>query len=204
MCEAEHTERVYFKSFKDRIPAETIFLEAVGTGIDPLDIVERAVRERNALAVNCGKEVDEVWVVFDKDDSDKSHGKVARFERAIELAEKEKFKLAFSNEVFELWLLLHLNGIDPEVAIPRNDIYNELQRLIRGFSGYENFSYAHGNSDILEKIAVLGDEQAAFKRADILEKHHVGKRTLLDTNPMTLVHRLINSLYSWIAYYSYE
>ncbi|HMZ32282.1 MAG TPA: RloB family protein, partial [Methanoregulaceae archaeon] len=53
------------------------------------------------------KEVDIVWVVFDKDSSDENETKIKRFEDAFTIAEKENFKVAYSNEVFELWLLLH-------------------------------------------------------------------------------------------------
>jgi len=45
VCEDEKTERVYFEDFKAKIPEETIYLKAVGTGLDSKGVVERAMYE---------------------------------------------------------------------------------------------------------------------------------------------------------------
>lgn len=203
VCEDENTERVYFESFKSRIPGETIFLMAVGTGNDPLGVVERAIIERSKLATFCRKEVDVVWVVFDKDDADANPARIKRFEKAIEMGKSEQFQLAFSNECFELWLLLHFIDVDPAIPMGRKFIYEELQRVVRTFAGHEDFVYKHGDKAILEKVAFLGDEQAALGRAETLIHAHKGV-DLIDANPVTYVGRLVLDLYSWIEYYSYD
>jgi len=202
VCEDELTEKLYFESFKNRIPKETIFLTTVGTGLDPLGVVERSLEKRQELAKMCRREVDRVWVVFDKDDADKEPGKVKRFEQALLTVEQHQLKLAFSNEVFELWLLLHLVAVDPDKAMPRVEIYERLQAEIRTKPGHENFTYEHGNKEVLEKISVLGDETLAIARAAALVLHHADKPHL-ECNPKTLVHLLISDLYDWINYYSY-
>ena len=75
VCEDENTERVYFeqfhKLFNDLLPSETVYIRAVGTGRNSLGVVNQAIIERNLLATEAGKKVDEVWAVFDKDDLDK-------------------------------------------------------------------------------------------------------------------------------------
>lgn len=66
VCEDENTECKYFEQFKVQIPEETIYLKTVGTGRDPKGVVERAIVETENLVASTGKEVDVVWVVFDK------------------------------------------------------------------------------------------------------------------------------------------
>ncbi|GGE47943.1 RloB-like protein [Pedobacter psychrotolerans] len=204
ICEDENTERVYFEKFKSHIPKETIFLRPIGTGFDPLGVVKKAIEEKKKLKAECGgKDVDEVWLVFDKDDADIYPGKTDRFNSAIALAEAEKFQLAYSNEVFELWLLLHLTNLDPTIPLPRAQIYEKLQNLITAEPGHETFIYNHGDVEILEKIALLGSEVDAIERAEMLINHH-GAKHLLERNPVTFVNELIKNLYSWIKYYSYQ
>jgi hypothetical protein len=203
VCEDQNTEPAYFRAFKQQIPEETIYLLEVGTGLDPLGVVQRAVKERDDLAQESRKTVDEVWVVFDKDDADQNAAKTNRFNQAFALADAEKFKLAFSNEVFELWLLLHLEAVDPKNALPRKDIYERLQKIISATEGHEDFEYKHGNASILEKIAALGDQDAAMERAVILQKYH-GSKAPISANPVTFVDRLVSRLNELIAYYCYE
>jgi hypothetical protein len=202
VCEDENTEPFYFRSFKNRIPEESIYLLEVGTGRDPQGVVERAVVEREALSKEARRSVDVVWVVFDKDDADQNAAKIARFDEAFRLAKHEKFKMAFSNEVFELWLLLHLTDVDPAVALPRANIYAALQELIRVHDGHHDFVYEHGNESVVTAIADLGDEQAAMERADRLVIHH-RQTAPIAANPVTYVQELLRDLYSWIEYFAY-
>ena len=123
VCEDEKTEPCYFNRFKPGIPEETLFLKPVGTGRDPKGVVNKAIEERDKLAIEAKKEVDCVWVVFDKDNADENTTKIQNFEDAFSIAEKEKFKVALSNEVFELWLLLHFSDVDKEKPLPRSDVY---------------------------------------------------------------------------------
>lgn len=203
VCEDERTEKEYFNQFKSQIPAETIFLEAIGTGFDQLGIVEQAIKERDKLYQLCKREVDTVWVVFDKDDADKYPNKTARFEKAINIATENNFQLGFSNEVFELWLLLHLCNVDPDVPLPRQTIYDQLQEQVRLVPGNEEFVYKHGNIEILQKIQSVGDEQKAMERAyALLEKQK--NKVLLQSNPVTHIVRLVSELLASIRYYSYQ
>lgn len=66
---------------------------------------------------------DQCWVVFDKDDfPDKD------FNQAIQLAEKNGFRVAYSNQAFEYWFLLHYNLYTG--AIHRNQYKDILSKLI--------------------------------------------------------------------------
>jgi hypothetical protein len=99
--------------------------------------------------------------------------------------------------------LLHLTAIDPAVLLTRHFIYSELQRIIRTFTGHEDYVYVHGDAGILGKIAQLGDEQAAFERGDHLIAVN-GAGDPISANPITYVGHLLKELYALIAYYGFE
>jgi hypothetical protein len=202
VCEDEKTERVYFEGFKDKIPEETIYLKAVGTGLDSKGVVERAINERDLLSREAKKDVDAVWVVFDKDDADKSPGRKARYTEAFALAQASNLRTAHSNEVFEVWLLLHLVELDPKKPLPRKEIYDLIQENIRANKQYTSFDYVHGHTEILDILKKIGDENKAIERATLLLEAQKGKDPI-DANPSTKVHLLVKELHEWIAYFSY-
>lgn len=90
VCEGERTEPEYFRHF--RLTSATI--KPLGTGFDPLSLVQRAQKEAGL------RNYEQVWCVFDRD----IH---TSFDRALSLAEQLKFKVAYSNQAFEYWLILH-------------------------------------------------------------------------------------------------
>jgi hypothetical protein len=165
VCEDEATEPAYFKQFQilfDKLSKETLFLKSVGTGRDPKGVIEQAILERAKLKLESYKEVDFVWVVFDKDDADENQTKMNRFEQAFSLAKKEKMEVAYSNEVFELWLLLHLANVPMNHPIPRKEIYDLLESAVKSSNTkYGNFKYEHGNPNIIDIIAQMGQESHA-------------------------------------------
>jgi hypothetical protein len=101
VCEDDKTEPAYFRTYAEKIPEDTLYLKTVGTGRDPKGVVETAVREKVILEKKSKKEVDFVWVVFDKDDADATAHTRQKFADAFILADTEKFAVAYSNEVFE-------------------------------------------------------------------------------------------------------
>lgn len=205
VCEDQKTEPSYFERFKSQIPKETLYLKPVGTGRDPKGVVEKAIEERNLLAKEANKEVDCVWVVFDKDDADENASKIQNFEDAFTISNTENFKIAYTNEAFELWLLLHFIDIDKNTPIPREEIYRSLKEEFQKIEGYENYEYNHSTIDerTIEIVFKAGDRNLAIKRAEILLEHHK-ENAPIDANPSTKVHILINELLEWIKYFSYE
>lgn len=114
VCEDQKTEPYYFQKFIKDFPNETVFLRAVGTGMSSLGVVEQSLIEKKKLEEESNKLVDEVWAVFDKDDADKSLGNAERFISAFAKAHEYKHNIAYSNEVFELWLLLHIADVSAQ------------------------------------------------------------------------------------------
>ena len=84
---------------------------------------------------------------FDKDDADENESKIKRFEEAFIIAAEEHINIAYSNEVFELWLLLHLTDIDPKYSLPRRSVYENLEKSVNSYNAYENFRYIHGEKE---------------------------------------------------------
>ncbi len=202
VCEDEKTERVYFERLREKIPEHTIYLRAIGTGLDPKGVVERSLAEKELLAEEAKKEVDVVWVVFDKDDADKEPGKRVRYTDALAIAAANKLRMAYSNEVFEVWLLLHLTDVDADKALPRKEVYQSLQDNIRKHEEYGSFEYMHGKTEVLDILLKIGNESDALVRAAMLLEKQKDKHPI-DANPSTCVHLLIKELHEWITYYSY-
>ncbi len=92
VCEGENTEPSYFKQFR----LASAKIEAFGKGYNTLSLIKWADGLRKL------GNYDQVWCVFDKDSN-----LVSKFNRAISAGESLGFKIAYSNQAFEYWLILH-------------------------------------------------------------------------------------------------
>ena len=203
VCEDETTEPDYFKKYKQLFenlwPRDTLYLKAIGSGRNSLGVVEQAIEQRKEFEKEAS--IDQTWAVFDKDDLDKSEGNTKRFNEAFELGKQEQVNIAYSNECFELWLLLHFEDIDKKTAIPRTEIYSRLEKAIQKHQ--PEFVYEHGNSNVIDHVYECGNKEKAIERAKSLQDFHKGKKQI-DSNPNTLVYNLVEELDSWLEYYRYE
>ena len=118
VCEGEKTEPNYFRSFE--YPKKLLIVK--GAGCETLNVVEEAVKSL-AKYKRDGIVVDEIWCVFDRDDFPED-----RFYRAMSLAEKYGFHVAYSIEAFEIWYLLHFHFYNTGVS--RNNHKKKLSVLI--------------------------------------------------------------------------
>ncbi len=205
VCEDTKTEPQYFEKYKSRIPKNTLYLKSVGTGRDPKGVVSQTIEERAKLKKEARKEVDCTWVVFDKDDADRNEATITNFKEAFAIAKKENFKIAYSNEVFELWLLLHFVPIDPATALDRQQIYELLRTAFQKIPAYKNYVYDHKKIDAktLQIVFEHGDQKKAIERAEFLLKYHQETEPI-KANPSTKVYLLVKDLLEWIRYYSYD
>ena len=173
VCEGKETEPNYFKSF--RVPKDVIDVQ--GFGYNPSKLVEKA-KELNTE--NKG-EYDQVWCVFDRDDSPKQD-----FNNAIANAERVGFKVAYSNEAFELWYVLHFEFLD--TGITREDYIKKLKTHL-------NQQYKKNSNKIYEQIENL--QSTAIKNAENLLKQYNPPNPESD-NPSTTVHLLVKELNQFI------
>lgn len=99
ICEGINTEPDYFNAF--RLTSASV--KALGKGLNTIKLVQEAIIIKNEERKK-GHVFDQYWVVFDKDDFS-NHD----FNEAIRLAESNGFQVAYSNQAFEYWFLLHFN-----------------------------------------------------------------------------------------------
>jgi hypothetical protein len=174
----------------------------VGTGRSAKGVVERCIIEREKLREESRKNVDYTWAVFDKDDADLIPANAQRFNDAFTIAEENEIAIAYSNEVFELWPLLHFRSVDAETPIPRQEIYTALEQSIRQFNGYENFVYEHGNTNVIDAVLAIGSEADAVTRAEsTLATQNTRHARPIEANPSTKVHILVTKLRELIEWY---
>ena len=116
------TEEQYFKKFR-RQPGPIVLVK---DGKDSKrSLVESAIAERELRVKNQDylPEVDETWVVMDRDIDMGNKHDLDNFNQALQLADNENINVAWSNDAFELWLLLHFQ--DVEASMHRTQL-NEL------------------------------------------------------------------------------
>lgn len=99
VCEGEKTEPNYFEKF--RVPKK--IFDVVGIGANTASLVEKAIDLRGKSIVS----YDEVWCVFDRDSFPAQN-----FNNALSLAKNNNINVAYSNEAFEIWYLLHFHYHD--------------------------------------------------------------------------------------------
>lgn len=99
ICEGVNTEPDYFNAF--RLTSATV--KAIGQGMGTLALVQKAINIKEQERQR-GRTYNQNWVVFDKDDFPEND-----FNSAILSARQNGFEVAYSNQAFEFWFLLHFN-----------------------------------------------------------------------------------------------
>jgi hypothetical protein len=167
VCEGEKTEPNYFRAF--RVPREVITIK--GVGANTVALVQRAIQLRN------GGEYDQVWCVFDRDSFP-----AEQFNRALAMAQKENINVAYSNESFELWYLLHFHYYN--TAITRADYIKKLTDLL-------GHKYEKNSDSIYDKLVNM--QKTAVHNARRLLEEYDPPNPERD-NPSTTVHLLVEQL----------
>lgn len=167
VCEGEKTEPNYFRCF--RVPKEV--LDVKGVGENPSKLVNSAKEYAES------EDYDQVWCVFDRDDWQKQD-----FNNAIRNAEDQGFKVAYSNEAFELWYVLHFEFLN--TGIPRKDYMKKLDKLL-------GHKYQKNSESIYEEL--LDKQENAIKNSERLINHYQAVKPV-DDNPSTTVYELVKAL----------
>lgn len=167
VCEGTETEPKYFEKF--RVPSKVIQVE--GTGMNTVSLVKEAIRLRE------DGEYDQVWCVFDKDDFSSD-----QFEQAIQLAHKNGMRVAYSNQAFELWYVLHFCYM--QNAIGRADYRKMLDK-------YLGAKYEKNNPEMYQFLLPKMDTaiENAKRLLNEYNPHSPGR-----DDPSTLVHELVIEL----------
>lgn len=179
VCEGKCTEPDYFKAF--RMTAATI--KVVGQAMNTTSLVSKAIsiREMEATKKRC---YDQCWVVFDKDDFPAND-----FNNAITMAQKNGFRVAYSNQAFEYWFLLHFNLYTG--ALHRDNYASMLTKLCgMTYSKREGFGTVMYNR-------ILGLQSTAISNAKaVLKEVSQGNPAMEESS--TTVHLLVEELNKYI------
>lgn len=167
VCEGAKTEPNYFRGFK----VAGNVLDVRGIGDNTLTLVEQAAKFKEQ------GEYDQTWCVFDRDSFPAD-----RFNRALELARQKGMQVAYSNEAFELWYLLHFAYHD--AATSRANYGDRLSRHLGS-------RYAKNRDDIFDLLEAR--QQGAVRNAERLLAQYVALDPEAD-NPSTTVHLLVTEL----------
>jgi len=171
VCEGTKTEPNYFRSF--RVPK--LVVDVQGVGENPSRLVQSTIELKKQ------GNYDQVWCVFDRDS-----WTVEDFNNAIKNAKSQGFGVAYSNEAFELWYVLHFEFL--HTGIPRSDYILKLNSLL-------GHRYEKNSESIYEE---LFEKQAiAIKNAENLLKLYIPPMPAKD-NPSTAVHLLVQELNKFI------
>ena len=180
------TEVNYFQDKKRDIRLNTIQINIEFKNADLLKLVNQVInflRKKNINITN-SKNSDECWVVFDKDDFDKD------FDKAINKAQANNLKVAYSNECFKLWFLLHFCFFDS--AISRNDYISKLTDNLRKLTGNRKIIYSKKSKKLYSLIK--DKEKDAIRNSKNLLTTHKNEKSYLKMNPSTTVHLLVENL----------
>jgi hypothetical protein len=176
VCGGEQTEPNYFKAF--RTPKVVVTVQAIGKS--PKEVVEKA-RKKIQEERRQGEEYDQVWCVFDRDEFPNQD-----FNEAIALARRLGMKVAYSNEAFELWYLLHFQYL--VTGMSRRDYIDRLKSL---------FGHPYAKNSEAMYTELEGHITNAMRNAERLLTQYEPLNPAQD-NPSTTVHLLVEQLLRYV------
>ena len=146
-------------------------IDVEGLGVSPIQLVDEAQRLRHK------DDYDQVWCVFDRDD-----WPIDKFNGAISKARQKGIKVAYTNEAFELWYLLHFNYHD--TGIGREEYKSRLT---------SNLGKAYFKNDPTIYDELKSKINTAIRNAERLLTQCDLSKPGAD-NPSTTVHLLVKEL----------
>lgn len=187
LCEGEVTEPLYFKV----IASTNIEAEALGFSASKCALVQKSEQYCQKHQVNKSKT--EVWVVFDFDVKyDQRENQNEDFNLAIQQARSLNFKVAYSNDCFELWLVLHMKLLEAQQT--RFQYYEFLSQYLE-----INYTETGKKREAwLKYLAILKshpamDKALAMQNAVRLFKNQ-SHLAYCDQNPVTTIFQLAHEL----------
>lgn len=192
-CEGKNTEPSYFNKFR----LTSLTVDSFGEGRNTLSLVERAKK------ISEKKSYDQVWCVFDADPKPDNPKQLDNFNKAIVLANNLGFRVAYSNQAFEYWLILHFE--DHQGGAMDRSIYgdkiNSYVNKLGVHYDYDGSKEIHQDLfNLLESIVYIDRDNNQYSRRDIaIKRAEKIYNNLEHTNPgeeesSTTVFKLVSEL----------
>lgn len=220
-CEDEHHECLYFQSFEKLYPSlkvnaiPNVRSKKLNLNATVDTCLQRGLMgfENNRYSLLPGI-TDHIWSVYDRDMeslilADISQQQNIDFNNAIIAGQAAGLKIAWSNDVFELWLLLHFEDVPAERILHRKEIYARLTDIFKNqlpkdaemteLTANDTFNYKDNmkrrDRFINQVIPVLKTRtDQAIARARQLENNFRADQQFHERNPCTMVHHLVLEL----------
>ena len=221
-CEDENDEPFYFRSFgiENKLKINCIpnqknkklnllntLIYCKNAGL--IDYIDHTYKLRENVTEN-------IWCVYDRDFENIDLLQIKEsddlnFTTSIDSALKAGLKVAWSNDAFELWILLHFEKL-PNAKVHRNYIYDRLTDIFKAYPSItEKFNDIITSGDFNYKTHlkrrvsflnfVLPDikekTEQAIENAISMESFFHGGIPYHDCNPCTKVHHLVKDIISF-------
>lgn len=182
VCEGERTEPNYFDQFE----VTNITIDPRGIGDNTIRLVEYAIKESKR------NDYDQVWCVFDKDSFPKDN-----FNSAVQLAQNNDFGIAYSNESFELWYILHFEFLNSQIT--RDQYIKKLNNIFKSKKD-EGFPDSYKKNDPNIYRILKPYQHVALKNSKNLSKDYESELITSSATqcPVTYVYKLVEELNKWI------
>ncbi len=202
-CEDETSAPTYFRLFvaeliRNKIITQDSFVIADHGHTNPSGVLKDLMTHK-CTSGKTYKDFEHKWIVIDRDIARVNGGghTVQDFNEAIQKAKKLKVEVAYSNDSFELWYLLHFCYRDTQIL--RDEILDEVIVRLKAKNQYkfsklnkDNIKEANYTKLIFEELVDLQDD-AVRNATKLLDSYGDGHSPEKD-NPSTTVHRLVEVL----------
>lgn len=197
VCEGEKTEPHYFEGF----PISNIKVKTIGTGRNTESLVVEAIRKWTEFA-NEYEYYEKLWCVFDRDSFDPStyegaFNTVAHENKRLNKKYQKKvgreitISIAYTNEAFELWYLLHFDYIETPL------IRSQYETMLTKRMGKKYEKNDPSMYQFFEKLAKRTNNKQgqnfAIRNAKKL-RERIGGKLPRNVNPSTQVDKLVMEL----------
>lgn len=206
-CEDSVSSPTYFQMIVDRLIEKKIitqdsFVIAKHKHTNPMGVLYDLKNYKNENGKNY-KDFDYKWIVIDRDSERLNGGghKKEDFNNALKDAKSKKSNLnievAYSNDSFELWYLLHFEYRN--TAISRDETVKQVIKKLKEIEPHKfsqltknNIKQENYTKYIFETLKPLQDE--AIRNSKILLESYGDEHNPESDNPSTRVHLLVEIL----------
>ena len=222
-CEDGVNEPAYFKSFQKEKKVKVSIVDNQKNSYRNLANAVLYCYQKGLMDLHQGHYnllpgvTSNIWCVYDRDVETINPTLIKAennyiFSTAIQSAELTGLKVAWSNDVFELWILLHFEEVPAGVWQHRRQIYDRLSTILKSLPDqstelasitsnphfdYKSHVKRSGNFQKHIQPLLPSRYNTAIANAQILEAAFTTATPYHDCNPCTKVHHLVQSILSF-------